>query len=36
MMAEFRERAAFMLDDFLASVPEAEAPVRAYLADIGR
>ena len=36
MMTEFRERTAFMLDDFLAAVPEAEAPVRAYLADIGR
>lgn len=36
MMAEFRERTAFMLDDFLARVPEAEAPVRAYLEDAGR
>jgi TRAP-type C4-dicarboxylate transport system substrate-binding protein len=36
MMAELRERTAFMLDDFLSRVPEAEAPVRAYLEDIGR
>ncbi|SDZ91348.1 TRAP transporter substrate-binding protein [Rubrimonas cliftonensis] len=36
MMAEFRARTASMLEDFLARVPEAEAPVRAYLADLGR
>lgn len=36
MMAEFRERTSFMLDDFLARVPEAEEPVRAYLEDVGR
>jgi TRAP-type C4-dicarboxylate transport system substrate-binding protein len=36
MRAEFQKRAAPMLEDFLARVPEAEAPVRAYLADVGR
>lgn len=36
MMADMRAAAAPMLEDFLARVPEAEAPVRAYLADVGR
>lgn len=36
MMADMRAAAAPMIEDFLARVPEAEAPVRAYLAAVGR
>jgi TRAP-type C4-dicarboxylate transport system substrate-binding protein len=36
MMADMRAAAAPMLEEFLGRVPEAEAPVRAYLAELGR
>ena len=36
MMKEFREKTASILGDFLKRVPAAEAPVKAYLADMKR
>jgi TRAP-type C4-dicarboxylate transport system substrate-binding protein len=36
MMANMREAAAPMLEDFMARVPESEEPIRAYLAELGR
>mgnify|MGYP000384716120 CR=1 FL=1 len=34
MMADFRAKTAPLLDAFLERVPQAQAPVRAYLAEI--
>ena len=36
MLKEFREKTASILGDFLKRVPAAEAPVKAYLADMKR
>jgi hypothetical protein len=33
MMADFRAKTASLLDDFLKRVPQAAAPVRAFLAE---
>ena len=36
MMADIRKAAAPMIEDFIKRVPASEAPIRAYLAELGR
>ena len=36
MMADLRKRTAHLLDDFMKKVPAAQAPLKAYLAEVKR